>query len=35
MRSAERRTVNVFEMKCLRCNELIECGMKRSVQKLK
>ena len=38
MRSAERRKVNVLEMKCLRiwleCREWIELGMKRCVGEL-
>ena len=38
MRSAERRKVNVLEMKCLRgwfdCHEWIEFGMKRCVGEL-
>ena len=36
MRSAERRKVNVLEMKCLRleCHEWIELGMKRCVGEL-
>ena len=37
MRSAERRKVNVLEMKCLRrleCHEWIELGMKRCVVEL-
>ena len=38
MRSAERRKVNVLEMKCLRslleCREWIELGMKRCVREL-
>ena len=38
MRSAERRKVNVLEMKCLRClvewHEWIELGMKRYVGEL-
>ena len=38
MRSAERRKVNVLEMKCLRsvgeCREWIELGMKRCVAEL-
>ena len=39
MRSAERRKVNVLEMKCLisfwlECHEWIELGMKRCIEKL-
>ena len=38
IRSAERRKVNVFEMKCLRslleCREWIELGMKKCVGEL-
>ena len=34
MGSAERRKVNVLEMKCLECHEWIELGMKRCVGEL-